>query len=102
MLDYIRANVPASKEVKEQDEKAASEAKTNKSEEDDALEVDFKATKSIHVQQRPDVFKVIVTKQILQQRKIVACILHNIDLTNPKVMKKFIQVQTSKLRFLFI
>lgn len=94
VLDYIRANVPASKEVKEQDEKAASEAKTNKSEEDDALEVDFKATKSIHVQQRPDVFKVIVTKQILQQRKIVACILHNIDLTNPKVMKKFIQVQT--------
>lgn len=98
VLDYIRANVPLSKESKEQDEKTSTEAKPNGGETDDNLEVDFKAaSKSILVEQRPDCFKVIVTKQILQQRKIVACILHNIDLSNPKIMKKFISVQTSMI-----
>ena len=94
VLDYVKANCPISKVTKEASE--GGDAKSNGGKADDNLEVAFQASKSITIQSHADVFKVIVTKQILQQRKIVACILHNVDLSNPKVMKKFIQLQTSK------
>ena len=89
MLDYLRANVPFTKETKEQGDNS------NGTKTDDNLEVSFTPSKSITVQQKSDIFKVIATKLILQQRKIVACILHNVDLSNPKVMKKFLHIQTS-------
>lgn len=91
VLDYVRANIPLSKESKEQDNKA------NGPKSNDDGDVAFQASKSITVQQPgpTEIFKVVATKQILQMRKIVVCILRKLDLSNPKVMKKFIQVQTS-------
>ncbi|KAF7495404.1 Leucine-rich repeat-containing protein 47 [Sarcoptes scabiei] len=41
-------------------------------------------------------FSVLVSKLIADQRKIVACILHKVDLTNNKSMRKFLSIQTSK------
>lgn len=95
VLDYIRANIPMSKETKEENDRAEAKANGAKGADGD-VDIAFQASKCVTIQSNPDAFKVIVTKQILQQRKIVACILHNVDLTNPKVLKKFIQVQTSK------
>lgn len=92
VLDYIRNNISFAKEVKEQSSKLSNSGEN--CEED----ISFTCNKSITVKHTPEkVFKVIATKQILQTRKIVACILRNVNLSNPKVLKKFIQIQTSKL-----
>jgi len=94
-LDYIRANIPISKESKEQDEAKANGPKTKGATGD--LDVAFTPAKSITIQQQSEsseIFRVIATKQIVSMRKIVACILHDVDLSKPKIMKKFIQIQT--------
>ncbi|XP_075589201.1 leucine-rich repeat-containing protein 47 [Dermatophagoides farinae] len=93
VLDYLRMNAsPAKKSGKNANDD--DEQKTNDDSFNDSNEKP-KPEYTIRIQQNPvDKFSVLVSKLIINQRKIVACIIHQMDLSNPKVLKKILTIQT--------
>lgn len=94
ILEYVRASCPSLKavpEVADQTPGAPSNATGDNKKGDDR-----KKCKIIVQKPLGEVFKILVTPTGLKQRKIVGCIVHNVDLSNPKVLRKFLALQTSK------
>ncbi|KAH7638129.1 leucine-rich repeat-containing protein 47-like [Dermatophagoides farinae] len=93
VLDYLRMNAsPAKKSGKNANDD--DEQKTNDDSFNDSNEKP-KPEYTIRIQQNSvDKFSVLVSKLIINQRKIVACIIHQMDLSNPKVLKKILTIQT--------
>nr|XP_027196002.1 leucine-rich repeat-containing protein 47-like [Dermatophagoides pteronyssinus] len=94
VLDYLRTNAsPAKKSSKNnnEDEDDDDEKKDNFNDSDEKRKPEYFIR--IH-QNQPDKFFVFVSKSIINQRKIVACIIHQLDLSNSKVLKKILAIQT--------
>lgn len=87
VLDYVRANVAPSKIEQQNNLQQVSGDEPSVNEIHRFITIDGTINSEI--------FRVVVSKTIHPMRKIVACILHGVDLTNPKVMRKFLAIQTS-------
>lgn len=106
ILDYIRSHCPKASEKKagrggrETSQDRRSRAKEGRqrrrstsrsSRENSECLMD---TVSITVPKAEDQYNVTVTPAALEQRKIVACIVRNVDLSRENVLKRFLNVQT--------
>lgn len=88
VLDYLRTNLSTrnNKEIKAEDEELTNFRKKTDDQDKFTIRLQFNSE---------DKFVVLVSKLIAEQRKIVACIIHQMDLSNGKILKKFLAIQTS-------
>lgn len=88
VLDYLRTNLPTKNNTdnKGEDEELSDFRKKTDDQDKFTVRLQFNSE---------DKFVVLVSKLIADQRKIAACIIHQMDLSNGKMLKKFLAIQTS-------
>lgn len=107
ILDYIRSHCPKASEkksgrsggretsqdrrsrVKEGRQRRRSTSRSSRENSECLMD-----TISVSVPKAEDQYNVTVTPAALEQRKIVACIVRNVDLSRETVLKRFLNVQT--------
>lgn len=96
ILDYVRANCASAKPSQADVLLDKDNVPTSVEEEKEDL------IGQINVVHNEDPFLVVATNQILSMRKIVVCILRNVNLTKPPLLKAFLALQTSNYKFLIL